>query len=49
MIYRKKLFGHFFISSQAINGATAPATKKYIRAKDWSVANQFSARKVVYS
>lgn len=28
LTYRKKLFGHFFISSQGINGETAPATKK---------------------
>lgn len=36
LIYRKKLFGHFFISSHGMTGATAPTTKKYKSAKGGS-------------
>ena len=29
LMYRRKLFGHFFINNQGMIGATAPTRKKY--------------------
>jgi len=44
LIYRKKLFGHFFINSQGTIGAIAPATKKYMSATEQSASIQIRER-----
>ena len=42
LIYRKKLFGHFFINNQGMIGAIAPARKKYKSATNQSASIQIS-------
>ena len=39
LMYRRKLFGHFFINNQGMIGATAPTRKKYKSATEWRLAS----------